>query len=231
MHTAALWNRYVAFLREHVPFAHGNLAPGATDERIGALERHIGCRLPEPVKVVWRMNDGQRATMIATNIVKATPCIPTLSFLSTEMVARIWTEWDELRRSLAPADLDDLHGGTRSLIAGVVRPFYTSPLWIPLWADPTRADYAGVDFDPGEIGRLGQIINFGRNEDDHFQAATDFDDLLSCLVAEVEGGRWRASQMGYGDEVIPWFGAPRSHFFNALHARWERRNPRRRSQV
>ncbi len=227
MQTAALWNRHVAFLREHVPAAHANLAPGASEERIAALERRLGCRLPEPVKVVWRLNDGQRDTMLAGHLVAATLCIPTLSFLSTDMVARVWTEWAELRHRLPPGELDELHRATRSLVPGVVRPLYTSPLWIPLWADPTRADYLGIDFDPGETGRLGQVINFGRNEDDHFQAATDFDDLLTCLVAEVECGRWRASQMGYGDRLIPWFGAPRAHFFNALHARWQRRNPRR----
>ena len=229
MDTAELWTRYVSFLRDHVPAAHANLAPGASEDRIAALEQTIGCRVPEPVKVVWRQNDGQRETMLSNHIVKATPCIPTLSFLSTEMVARVWLEWDGLRGTLPPDERAALDGATRSLVPGVVRPLYTSPLWIPLWADPTRPDYLGIDFDPGQTGRLGQIINFGRNEDDHFQAATDFDDLLICLVAEVESGRWRASTMGFGDQVIPWFGAPRSHFFNALHGRWERRNPRRQT--
>lgn len=227
MQTSELWTRYVAFLRDHVPAAHGNLAAGASEERIAALERHIGCRLPEPVKIVWRLNDGQRETMLSNHIVPATPCLPTLSFLSTAMVARVWSEWDELRRSRPPEELAALDRGTRSMVPGVVKQRYSSPLWIPLWADPTRPDFLGIDFDPGEAGRLGQIINVGRNEDDHFQAATDFDDLLVCLVAEVESGRWRASQMGYGDRLIPWFGDPRAHFFNALLGRWERRNPRR----
>jgi cell wall assembly regulator SMI1 len=229
MQTAELWTRYVTFLREHVPAAHGNLAPGASEERIEVLERTIGCRLPEPVKVVWRMNDGQRVTMLSNQIVEATPCIPTLSFLSTAMVAQVWLEWDQLRRLMRQKELEALHGATRSLVPGVIKPLYSSPLWIPLWADPVRPDYLGIDFDPDEAGRLGQIINFGRNEDDHFQAATDFDDLLVCLVAEVESGRWRASAMGFGDRVIPWFGDPRAHFFNALHGRWQRRNPRRQT--
>ncbi len=229
MHAAALWTRYTDWLRRHVPAAHDNLAPGAGEHRIGALERLVGCRLPDAVKAVWRQNDGQRVTMLSNCVVKATPCLPTLSFLSTEMVARVWSEWDALRRDLPRAQLEDLHRGTRSLVDGVVRPLYTSPRWIPLWADPTRADYIGLDFDPGKTGRLGQLINFGRNEDDHFQAAMDFDDLLACLVDEVESGAWPASEMGFGADTIPWFGAPRDHFFNALHARWRKRNlsPRR----
>jgi cell wall assembly regulator SMI1 len=164
--------------------------------------------------------------MLSNHIVMATPCIPTLSFLSTEMVSRVWSEWDALRRDLPRHQLEGLHGGTRSMAHGVVRPLYTSPGWVPLWADPVRADYVGLDFDPGKAGRPGQIINFGRNEDEHFQCATDFEDLLAFLVEEVEGGGWQASQMGFGHDTIPWFGAPRSHFFNALYERWEKRNPR-----
>jgi cell wall assembly regulator SMI1 len=222
----ALWTRYTLWLRHNVPAAHANLAPGASEDRIAALERLVGCRLPEAVKAVWRLNDGQRVTMLSNQVVKATPCIPTLSFLSTEMVARVWAEWDALRRDLPRDELEDLHRGTRSLVDGVVRRLYTSPRWIPLWADPTRPDYLGVDFDPGKSGCAGQIINFGRNEDEHFQAASDFDDLLACLVDEVERGSWPASEMNFGTERIPWFGAPRAHFFNALHARWQGRQRR-----
>jgi cell wall assembly regulator SMI1 len=226
MLAADLWNRYVAWLAAHVPAAHANLAPGASDERIGALEQALQASLPEPVKVVWRINDGQRATMLTNHIVKATPCVPTLSFLSTEMVGRVWSEWEALRRDVPPDQLAELHSGTRSVVKGVVKPLYTSASWIPLWADPARADYVGLDLDPDTGGAMGQIINFGRNEDDHHQFATDFEDLLVFLVDEVEAGGWQASEMGYGDETIPWFGQPKQHFFNSLHERWQERNPR-----
>jgi cell wall assembly regulator SMI1 len=226
MSATDLWREYVDWLRDHVPAAHANLAPGADDAAIAAPEARLGVELPEAAKAIWRCNDGQRETMLAGRIRKATPCLPTLSFLSTAMVAHVWGEWDELRRTTPAGDLEELHGGTRSVVPGVVKPLYTTPAWIPLWADPTRADFVGLDLDPGEAGRRGQLINFGRNEDDHYQLATDLEDLLAFLVAEVTSGEWPASEMGYGDETIPWFGAPRAHFFNALVRRWEERNPR-----
>ena len=226
MGTTETWSEYVAWLAEHVPAAHANLAPGATDETIAALERDLGVELPEPVRAVWRINDGQVRTMVAEDLAEATPCLPTLSFLSTAMVARVWRMWEEVRRAETEADLQELHDGTRSAVPGVVRALYTSPRWIPLWADPTEPDYVGLDLDPGEAGRSGQLINFGRNEDRHFQLANDFDDLLAFLLDEVRSGRWQATEMDYGDKTIPWFGAPGEHFFNALHGRWKARNRR-----
>ncbi|MFN9810100.1 MAG: hypothetical protein ACK6CU_10765 [Deltaproteobacteria bacterium] len=80
MDTVALWSAYVEWLRENVPRAHENLAPGATDAQIAEVERVTGLELPEAAKRVWRMNDGQRETMIASTRGAATPCIPTLSF-------------------------------------------------------------------------------------------------------------------------------------------------------
>jgi hypothetical protein len=100
-----------------------------------------------------------------------------------------------------------------------------APAWIPLWSDPTRADYIGLDFAPDARGVSGQIINFGRNEDHHYACAKSVTELLEILVAEVESGAWPACQMGYGDGSIPWLGDPKQSFFNVLAARAERMNP------
>ena len=224
MGTKEMWLAYVAFLEREVPASFANLAPGASEADIASLEQTLGLTLPEPVKAVWRLNDGQKKTMLADGEDAATPCIPTLSFLSTKAVARIWKDWAEVRKS-SGAELD---AGTRSAVPGVVKALYSSPGWIPLWAHPSSADYVGLDLDPGEKGQPGQIINFGRDEDEHFQFATDFDDLLSFLLEEVRAGRWEADVFEPDDEdedEVEWFGDPDESFFNTLHGRWKKRNP------
>ena len=82
METKETWRQYVAHLKKHVPAAYANLAPGASKETIAQLETKLGVVLPESVKVVWRLNDGQKETMILGKPL-TTPSIPSLSFLST----------------------------------------------------------------------------------------------------------------------------------------------------
>src|SRR5262245_44621771 len=140
MEAAELWSRYVAWLRTEAPASYENLAPPASEATIGEVERSVGHPLPDGVKAVWRANDGQRTTLIATRKAPATVCLPTLSFLSTALVVEVWREWDALRRQTAPDQLEALQSSGRSPEPGVVRPLYTCAGWIPLWSDPTRAD-------------------------------------------------------------------------------------------
>jgi cell wall assembly regulator SMI1 len=221
MNATELWRRYVGWLERHAPLAHANLAGAASAEQIAEVERVTGCALPEGVKDVWRLNNGQRETMIASTVNDAIVCIPTLSFLSTELAISIWREWDKLRRT--DAGIDELQRCGSSPEEGVVQPLYTHPGWIPLWSDPTSADFVGVDLAPGPKGQSGQIINFGRDEEEHRRYALRFEDLLQILLEEVESGAWPASERsGSRGEKRPWLGDPKEHFFNALYARWKR---------
>jgi cell wall assembly regulator SMI1 len=139
MTAAELWKRYVDWLVRAAPFAHANLAGPASVEEIAEVERVSGYELPEAVKDVWRLNNGQKETMVASSTNDAVVCIPTLSFLSTELTIAIWREWDELRRT--DAGIDALQSAGRSPEEGVVQPLYTHPGWIPLWSDPTSPDF------------------------------------------------------------------------------------------
>lgn len=215
-----VWLEYVEWLRTNVPLAHANLAPPATDADLALVEQVIGVALPADVTDVWRCNNGQQATMIATSRDPAVPCIPTLSFLSTTKVIEVWREWATLRANETPESLAALDAAASSVFPDTVRRVYSHPAWIPLWSDPARADYVGLDLDPSPRGTRGQIINFGRDEEQHAVLAASFSALLQILVEEVRSGAWAASKMPYGkDATIDWFGDPKAHFFNALQAR------------
>ncbi len=232
MKTDELWGCYVEWLRVHVPRAHENLAPPATEAQIESVEQTTGVSLPDAIKRVWRRNDGQRETMIATRKGPAVPCIPTLSFLSTAMVIEAWKQWDDLRKNETAANLASLDQAASSVFPGKVRPQYTNAAWIPVWSDPTRADYVGLDLDPDAQGTRGQIINFGRDEERHAVLAEDLDALLVILLDEVKSGAWVASRMPYGkDASIDWFGDPDGHFFNALQARRPKTDKERANEL
>jgi cell wall assembly regulator SMI1 len=222
MSATALWTKYVAWLERHVPLAHANLAGPASDAQIAKVERVTGHALPESVKEVWRMNDGQKETKLTPTDSEAIVCLPTLSFLSTHLAIATWREWDKLRRT--EKSVDELQRYGRSPEKGVVKPLYTHPGWIPLWSDPSTADHIGVDLAPGAKGKSGQVINFGRDETEHRCFAPSFEGLLQILLEEVKSGAWRASKrMGPTGRKLPWFGDPEENFFNALHDRWKAR--------
>lgn len=232
MHAIALFEEYVDWLRVNVPLAYENLAPPASQAEIDDLEQVLGQRLPDDVKAVLRLHNGQLSTDTSTSGPGAAPCIPTLSFLSTHLIQEAWSSCVSLLESPEIEDLQAF-GDVMPGAEGRVKPLDTSPGWIPLWSDTTRRDYIGLDLDPDHAGIRGQIINFGRNEQRHFVCAESFTDLLGFLLDEVRSGRWPASTLvegdeddieyddddGYEPEEYPWFGVPGEHFFNALYAR------------
>lgn len=224
MGTKEVWREYVAHLKKHVPAAYANLAPGASKETIARLEATLGVELPESLKVVWRLNDGQRKTMLQ-GAPLTTPSLPTLSFLSTAHVAAVWTSWAKLRQRIGEKELAELGARAVTMIPHVVKPRFSSPLWIPLWADPIRANYIGLDFDPGPAGLVGQIINFGEEETRLCQYGVSFDDLIGSLLYEVKDwGGWEPDVWHTDGQDVPWFGKAEDSFFNTLHTRWEYRH-------
>ncbi|MFD3704685.1 SMI1/KNR4 family protein [Nocardia sp. NPDC058658] len=231
VHAIELFEDYVNWLRINVPRAYENLAPPATRDNIDKLEQALGQRIPDDVKAVLMMHNGQRLTDVATHDEDgAVPCIPTLSFLSTGLIEECWSSWADMCED---DDIEDLHDGCEAMpgAEGRVRPLYASPGWIPLWSDPVRSDYIGLDLDPDSAGIRGQIINFGRNEGRHFVCADNFTELLQILLDEVRSGRWPSStvvcdEAGNERSVFgevehgvgrPFFGDLEDHFFNPLY--------------
>ncbi|MEW2353157.1 hypothetical protein [Spirillospora sp. NPDC029432] len=109
------------------------------------------------VRAVLRMHNGQRETMLAGRAGTAVPCLPTLMFLSTDLILQEWRMWQKVG--------DVVDGTVLPGAEGIIKPLYGSPGWIPLWSDPVSADYVGLDLGPGPKGTSGQIIDFGRDEE------------------------------------------------------------------
>jgi cell wall assembly regulator SMI1 len=223
-----IFGEYREWLRTHVPLAYENLAPPASEADLRELESGIGFILPDDVRSILGENNGQKVVPFTSEHEHAVPCIPTLIFLSTSEIKKRWNFWAEIRQE--EDDLDSLQeiGDVFPGASGLIKPLYTSPGWIPLWADPMAQDYIGIDLDPDTGGKRGQIINFGRNEEQHFLCAPDFQSLLLILLDEVKSGRWPASEIVPDEdnslpEALPWFGDPNDNFFNILYANFDTR--------
>ncbi|WP_433566999.1 SMI1/KNR4 family protein [Nocardia sp. CA-151230] len=203
------------------------LPTGEPSLELDALESHIGRELPVEAKAILAVHNGQKSTDTASRIEYATPCLHTLSFLSTTLIQELWDFWNDLLDAPDADELQDM-GDVFPAAAGKVKPLYFSPGWIPLWSDPVRNDGIGLDLDPDRNGTYGQIINFGRDEKRHFLCAPDYTTLLHILLEEVLTGAWPATEIASQSPDgtwtdLPWFGDPDDHFFNALYSRFEAR--------
>jgi len=176
-----LWRTYLDWLAEHVPQATALLNPPADEAAITEVEALVGQRLPESVKAGWRLHDGQ---VIDTELGVAFG----FWWQPVAEVAREWTSWRRVREGQDDDFFEELNLSQRSYPEKAIKRQYTSPGWIPLLRWPFDGDYVGLDYDPGPLGRPGQVINFGRDQENKFVIADEFSTLLAWLVQEATAG-------------------------------------------
>lgn len=95
--------------------------------------------------------------------------------------------WAAARTKLGAA-ARDLDCACSSHPAKAIQRKYSLPGWIPLLRDG-EGNAIGVDLDPGPAGVIGQVINFGRDEDDKYVLFSDVSELINWLAREVAEGR------------------------------------------
>lgn len=171
-------SRFFSRLARVAPSIHASLRPGASDAGLWQLEMTLGRKLPEDVKALLRLADGQQPD--------AVPAIYGLELLSAAAIAAEWKQWRAVRDE---GNLEELDEPQEVLKRGTIQARYTVAGWIPLFRFPGRSDYLGVDLEPGPKGRVGQLINFGRDQEEKYVAAPDLESWFALLDtwAETEG--------------------------------------------
>lgn len=102
-----------------------------------------------------------------------------LSLLSTEKIIHELNVW----RDIIDQGLEGLNESCSSQTPNAIKVEYANTKWLPLLGDG-GGNFIGIDFDPAPSGTKGQIINFGRDEDDKFVFAKSLDDFL-VLINEL----------------------------------------------
>jgi cell wall assembly regulator SMI1 len=183
----AVWARIEACLKALAPDLLGNLAPGATDARIIAFEGAIGRTLPEEVRASFRTHNGQ------VHRAYQHPVINSIAFGSLAWASEQWDVW------LGLEGIDDLEEAARedgsSTPEGAINLGYANRNWVQLVATGD-SDYFGLDFAPGPKGLPGQIINFGRDEEQKAVWAWSWGWFLNDLAEELERGNFRPPAQG-----------------------------------
>jgi len=201
----ASYERLERWLAAYRPQILANLRPPADDAKLAMLEATIGTSLPSSFLDLYRWRDGQVDS-------RQSGPFYGLAFLSVDDLLEQWEGWNDV----IAEDPDLVEGDFYSSVEpGVVKELYANRLWIP-FVDDWGGNHIGVDLDPGPNGRVGQVINFGSDEDTKYVLGQTVADFVDRIVTELEAGNFVLSDPpDYGfDTKDP----PTRHFLNSARA-------------
>ena len=161
------------------------LNPGASEEELLDLEQHLGISLPEDFRNYLATHNGQ------TGGIEMLFCEP---LLTTSEIKQTWTDWYEVGEDGEMND--DCAEFMSAHPEGYVKPLYTNPKWIAFTTD-YGGNHLGLDLDPDVKGTSGQVIIFGRDEDEKFLVASSFTEFLAMVVRHLKKIKWSVTQEGW----------------------------------
>jgi len=197
------WLLYTNWLKAKLPKYSELLNSGASDGTIEKLESYLQLKLPEDFKTLYRLNDGDKSNITPDTFVGT---FFGFEFFPIDRIISIHEEWKQ-------NDNDDYDG--TSFPEKHVKINYTNPNWIPIFGD-SGGNYIGLDLDPDSEGSIGQIINFGRDEDNKFVAGKSLNNFLEFLSAKVQSGECDEAIVEEDDGGFSYGLTPQSHLIDDL---------------
>lgn len=148
-----------------------NLQAGASDKDLQLVEEKIGVKLPEEVKSLYRVYNGQVWDL------EVNPFVRNLTLSST---SEIINNWCFLQEEFDPDDGLELDS-TKEL-----KPFLWNSKWVPI-AENGGGDYLCIDTDPSEAGVAGQVVYFWHDWGNRAVAGRNiFEFIEICLREDFE---------------------------------------------
>ena len=143
-----------------------NLQSGASEKELQLIEDKLGVTLPEEIKSIYRVHNGQ---------VWKPGVNPFVRNLTLSTTSEIINNWSFLQEEFNPDD--DLEPDYNKEI----KPFLWNSKWIPI-AVNGGGDYLCVDTDPSEAGVVGQVLYFWHDWGDRsVEAINVFEFIEICL--------------------------------------------------
>ena len=199
------WLKYTRWLESRLPVYYDLLRPGASEADINALEEKVSFNLPDQFQELYRINDGDEK--------RAKGRIP--RFLPGIRIPepgrnRRGMGLMEGRIRQRPHRFDEIQS-PKDISSTSTRIRDGSPC-----SQTTEGNYIGLDLNPGSKGRIGQVINFGRDEWKKFVIAEKLKGFLAFIVEQMEKGVLDASIV-QEDEIEFSYGlSPQSHLIDDL---------------
>lgn len=170
------WSRLVNnYERKYRGFT-ANFNEGISRNEWKRYKSQFGFELPENMKDLYSICNGDNDKFIAGSILG-------MKFLPFDKVYSEWRIQKELFSSLSTANLQNLNKHCTSVEPGKVKCHCFNTLWVPI-ANDSGGNYIGIDLDPDDNGMVGQIINFGRDENKKIVIANSLNEFVA-LIADI----------------------------------------------
>lgn len=147
-----------------------NLQPGATDEDFQLLEDALNIKLPEELKSLYRVYNGQDWDLGVDSFVRNLVLSPT---------HKIIEDWKFLQEEV---DEDGMQPDTTKEI----KPYIWNSKWIPI-ADNGGGDHLCIDMDPSEAGTNGQILYYWHDWEYRSLEANNLFEFIEICLQEDPG--------------------------------------------
>ncbi len=161
-----LLREIIELLRADLPALKASLNPPATETELREAEEELGMVLPPDLKELYQIHNGESEG--------GPGLFFGLPFLSLADLLSEWRIWAGLEAEYAAV------GDHYSVPAGWIKERYINRNWLPISKD-WGGNHLGLDLDPDEMGRKGQVINFGRDEEMKYVIALTLTDLLRFI--------------------------------------------------
>ncbi|WP_341528701.1 SMI1/KNR4 family protein [Nostoc sp. UHCC 0302] len=194
-------NRIETWFEHYLPEVLATLNNGATENEIKVLENQIETQLPVSFTKFYKWHNGQKNGSYPGLFYG-------LEFMTLEETVKNWKVWKELiDKGINGVILGESH------IPGKIKAMYANKKWIPFAYD-WGGNHLGIDLDPGVKGTVGQVINFGRDEDTKFVFADDLQTFLNWFITQLESGNYIISLDEDGKKFFSTKNPEMTHFLD-----------------
>jgi cell wall assembly regulator SMI1 len=188
-----IWIEYIKMLNTVNSSDIPVLNPGATSSDFMEFEKQVGIPFPEELRAVYEINNGQSGgcgifqyEMLRINEKE--------DVVNSKSIIGEWKGWKEIyddEVSGNPVYTPEMKKDSfRSYPDKAIKLEYTNPGWIPFAYDWGGNNY-GIDLDPDVNGTVGQVINFGRDEEEKIVIANSFKEYLQLCLNIYKDGTYK----------------------------------------
>lgn len=189
--------QFINKIETYIPDLKRYLNEGASNKEIMRLEKETGYNFPDSFKALYSIHNGEKSNL---------GLFFGFHWLSIHDILDHWNNNRKCHDNL-------LSNGVISIEKEKIKEEYFYPGWVPIAYDYC-GNYIGIDFSPGKAGNIGQIINFGRDENKLFVISNSFTKLLELLLNQFENDNCRVLTGDNQQAYVSW--KENGHFFDDL---------------